>query len=283
MLIALIALVNIVLIPSGSQASRETVMKGILMSLKSCIAFVLFCSLSFAATTKTPPVTAKRDAIALSILGSSLTAMGVTGGPAATSMAVGTITYADGKTGTMTVKSLGVDHVRHDLVIGGETLSYVIKDGQGYLLKGGKKHKLPLWITAHKGPEHIPAFSRIGEYLLPNRNVEFLGDEDVNGRTAHHLKLSAFVADDPAAPGAAKIEADISEMHIFVDAKNSTVVKMQNFVFSPETPVNRSVAETYYSDYSAVNGILVPHHLIRYVGGQKDSEITFTSVSVVAA
>ena len=110
-----------------------------------------------------------------------------------------------------------------------------------------------------------------------------IGDEDVNGRPAHHLKLSAFVADDPANPGAAQMEATISEMHIFVDTENSTVVKMRNFVFSPETPVNHSVAETYYSDYSPVNGILVPHRLIRYVGGQKDSEITFTSVSVVAA
>ncbi len=253
------------------------------MSLKSCIASVLFCSLSFAATTKTPPVAAKRDATALSILGSSLMAMGATGGPAATSMVVGTITYADGKTGTMTVKSLGADHVRHDLVIGGETLSYVIKDGQGYLLKGGKKHSLPLWITAHKGPEHIPAFSRIGEFLLPSMNVEYAGIADVNGRPAHHLKLSAFIADDPAQPGAAQLEAAISELHVFVDKENSTVVKIQNFVFSPETPVNHSVAETYYSDYSLVNGVMVPHHLTRYVDGQKESETTFSSVSVVAA
>jgi hypothetical protein len=72
----------------------------------------------------------------------------------------------------------------------------------------------------------------------------------------------------------------ISEFHVFIDQASHLVVKSISYQFSPDAIENRSSVETYYDDYRLVQGVLLPYHSIRYVAGQKDSEISLKSITL---
>jgi hypothetical protein len=79
------------------------------------------------------------------------------------------------------------------------------------------------------------------------------------------------------------IEDLTSEVHIWIDQTSSLVLKIRTFDFSPETPQNRTPVDTFYGNYQQVGTSLVPFRLARYIAGQKDSDIVFTSVSLTAS
>ena len=218
----------------------------------------------------------RRDTQALAILAQSYAVMAPQGGGVQDALLAGNIVRADGTTGSMTIKSKGVDRLRHEISLGGRQFVYVLNGGRGYALRGGTRHGLPLWVTAYQRSEHIPPFSRLIDFLRPNMNVVYVGLEDVGGRQAHHIRLSALPTDGTPA----RIEELISEFHVFVDAQSMLVVKTQSFLFSPAAIENRSPVDTYYSEYRSVAGLLVPYRVTRYVSRQRESDITLTSVQL---
>jgi len=74
------------------------------------------------------------------------------------------------------------------------------------------------------------------------------------------------------------IDAVMSEFHLFIDTSNNTVFAIRRWIFSDEAVANRSLWETYYSDYRTVGGTLMPFHIENHIAGQKLREITFDSV-----
>ena len=234
---------------------------------------ILLASLLFSIpliAQQSPP----RDPQALVILSQALASMTASSSAVLDTVAEGTVVWADGKAATITIKSKGSDRLRHEINSASERITYVINQGKGYGVHNGKKRELPPWVTAYRRPEHIPSFSRLADFVRPNMKVAYVGLEDIAGRPAHHIRLAALPTDDTPA----EIEESISEFHVFVDAESMLLVKTLGFDFSPEAIENRSPVETYYSDYRPVAGLLIPHRITRYVAGQKDCEITLTSV-----
>jgi len=202
--------------------------------------------------------------------------MNVVASPSLRTVAIGTVTDSQGNVTPVKVETIGVDRVRHDL--GEGDFTSVSNAGDGFLSKKGGKYNLPSWVTKYVRAEHLPALSLMSDYINPNLQVRYLGLEDVNGKPAHHIRVSMLPTDNTPS----NIEDLISEFHVYLDKVSLLVVKTKTFEFSPDSLRNRSPINTLFSDYRLQNGALVPFHLIRYVVNQKASETTFTSISLTA-
>jgi hypothetical protein len=237
--------------------------------------FALIAHFAFA-QQPSPPVaqSPQRDSQALSVVSQSLSSMGASG--IQDSVSTGTITLWDGTSGTITMKTRGVGVSRSDLSIGSNQITTVTNNGAGYVLQGGTKSNLPIWVAKYSRAQHIPQLSRMAEYAQPNTNVTYVGLETVAGASAHHIRISSLPTDDTPAD----LEDLISEFHVFVDASTMLPVKTLSFDLSPQAMQNREPIETYYSDYRQVGGILVPFHMTRYLKGQKQADIVFSSVQL---
>lgn len=107
--------------------------------------------------------TAKKDPTAVSIVASSLAAMGTGAATSSAAIVEGAVTFSDGSSQTVTTKSIGFDRVRHELSGGKNIVTHVTNQGDGYTLIGSTRRTLPLW-DATRGQEHIPAFTRMADY-----------------------------------------------------------------------------------------------------------------------
>ena len=225
------------------------------------------------AAQQPPPV--QRDPQAVAILAQSMAAMGSMSLPR-DSVARGTITLADGRSGTIMLKSKGADRLRHEVSLDGKDSVMVAGGSKGHVSPGTETRNLPHWVTMYLRPQHLYAHFRLAESSKPGAKLIYVGQENVNGQPAHHIRISNVSADAKQAD----IEEIISECHVFIDAQTSLVVKTITYDFSPLLVQNRTPVETYLSDYRAVSGILVPHRMTRYIWGNKDSEIVLNSVQV---
>jgi len=221
------------------------------------------------------------------IAGQALAAMGVTetvpgvltnaqGVVIQDTVAIGTISFADGRTGTIRIETKGLDRQRHDVNIGSNQTTTIYNGGIGYLIQGTNRSRLPLWFTQYHRSEHIPVLSRLADNQLPNSIMAYSGLETLNGASVQHIQLTSTPTDGTPA----SIEALISEFHAFVDPQTGLVVKIRTLDFSPQIIENRKAVETFFSDYRIVNGILVPFSMSRFFGPRKYYDITFTSVSI---
>ena len=170
----------------------------------------------------------QRDPQAVTVISQSLKAMGSSAAVQDT-LAAGTIAMADGRSGTITIKSKGQGRLRHDINLDGKQLTYVVKGGTGYSVKNGKKSDLPLWVTQYQRPEHMPALSRLADYVSPYTKISYVGLEQVAGRAAYHIRLATVPQDGTPI----EIEELISEFHVFLDKETLLVVKTQGYLFSP--------------------------------------------------
>ena len=218
----------------------------------------------------------QRDPTAIALITQSLTAMGIVASPAIETLAQGTMTHANGQVEPIKLETIGTDRFRCDL--GGGAFSFVSNAGAGFLIMQGQRQTLRSWVTQYKRPDHLPALSLMSDYQNLNLQVQYIGLENVNGLPAHHLRLSMVPTDGTPA----QIEDLISEFHVYIDQTSLLVVKTRTFNFSPEALQNRSPVDTYFSDYQQQGTSLVPFRLTRYLSGNKDSDIVFTSVSLTA-
>jgi hypothetical protein len=244
----------------------------------SVLVVLLIASVATAQRTQKVPHQAKvpRDPSGLTLIQQSLAAMGVPVSPSFGTISKGTVTDSNGNVSSVTIETLGEDKTRHDL---GSDLTSVVNGGDGFLAIKGKRTQLPSWATRFRRAEHLPSLSLMADYSDPNLQVQYVGLENVNGNSAYHLRLSMLLTDGTPA----QLADLMSEFHVFIDSTSMLVVKTRTFDFSPSSPQNRTPVETFLSDYRQLNGALVPFHLVRYLVNQKDSETTFSSISLNAS
>jgi hypothetical protein len=227
-------------------------------------------------TSSSPAATSVRDPQALSLITQSLSAMGALASPNRMTHAQGTISYPDGTSNSISIQTIGTDHLRQD--VGANDFSFVSNSGDGFLLSRGKKSRLQYWIAAYKRPEHLPALSLMAEYQNPNLQIRYVDIEDVAGSPAHHLRLSMLPTDksDP------ELEDLMSEFHVWIDQSSLLVVKTRHFDFSPEAIQNRTPVDILFTDYRQQDGAKVPFRLTRFIGNDKHCEIVFSTISLTA-
>lgn len=224
------------------------------------------------ATAVTPP-----DARATQAIQAALAAMGATAAPtpALMTLSQGIVTYPDGSTAPIRIETIGNNLVRHDI---GQNFTFVSNAGNGFLILKGNRQPLSSWSTAYERVEHIPSLTLMSDYQNPNFQASYVGLESVNGNPAIHLRLSVLATDDTPAD----LQDMMSESHVWIDPVSMLVVKTRLFDFSPQAIQNRTPVDSYFSDYRQQDGVLVPFHVVRFFGADKQLEMTFTAISLIA-
>lgn len=217
--------------------------------------------------------TVQRDPQALAVLAQALATMAPSLGSLHDALLQGTYSSLDGSTGSFIIKCKGLNQLRHDLELNGHHKTVVFRDGIGRAYRDGVWRSLPYWATKYRRADYLIAFSPLGEYTLPTRNVQYVGTEHIGDHSVHHIRLSAVPTDSTPQ----RVEELMSEFHLFIDAQSFLLVKTISFDFSPEIVENRATVETYYDDWRSVGPTLIPFHTARFIYGQKFSETRVTS------
>lgn len=233
-------------------------------SAVALLSFVAIISVTMAAQEDSVSKVAQRDPTALAVLQQSAATMGLANMGSGSGAAQAQTTFWDGRI----TQQAGVSLVDKSSV---SALSAPAQSDAG-------AKPLPRWVTQYPANELLPGYSRMAALQEARTNVQYLGVEEVNGRKAHHIRLTALPSDNTPV----EIEELVSEFHIFIDAETKLVIKTQSWDFSPDAIENRSKVETYYEEYRAVGGVLVPFASHRFVAGQKFCDTVLSDVRLDA-
>ena len=239
------------------------------------LAFSLLCStVNLAQTTSPASPTPARDPQAIQLLARSLATIAGTGPVVVDSVSVGSLAYSDGRSGPITIETMGTS-LRQQMTVPGSVTVHVVNNGTEFVATNGGRALRSSWQSQYQRPEHIFAASRMADYTNPNTQVVYVGVEQVQGAAAHHVRISTW-STDPNSPG----EDPVSEFHAFLDAQTLLPVKTQHFDFSPRAMQNRSLVETYYADYRFVSGVRVLFRMTAFLQGQQLYQVVLSQAQI---
>jgi hypothetical protein len=232
-----------------------------------CILIILITA--FAAQAAGPV----RDPQALALLAQCGTAMGAN--LIGDTYATGTIAPSDPNSSPSPIVSQSKGtKMRNEITFADGPQTFVANGTNGWNARQGKRANSPYSAVAYYRPEYVPALACVIDPLRPNMNVNYVGLEKLGTGTAYHIQFNISPTDKDDS------ETVISDFHVFLDQQTLVVVKIRNFVFDPKALANRSVWETYYSDYRLVGGAIVPFHVENYLDGQKVNDVVFKDVQI---
>ena len=179
------------------------------------------------------------------------------------------------------LKTRGIDDFRHERDAGGQPVISIISKGKGWHGLQGHQSMISPHATMFFLADHLPALACSTSPAQRGLQATYVGSEVINSTPVFHIKLNAR-SRGPGQRDDAAVNL-ISESHIFIDQQSYKVVKTTKFVFAPDAIQNRSLWETVYSDYRAVDGIQMPFHIETFVSGRKFSTVLFTSIQTGVA
>jgi len=249
-----------------------------LMSLPALTLLALFPL----ATVLSASGAVSQDARAVSILNSCVTASG--GATAIASIhdftVSGTITYnwADQQVqGQATAKGLGLHQFRLDGVLQAGTQSWVAGDWSGSS-KGtdGTITKIPYSNNVNRGALTFPVTKIAAALADPTENITYVGLVNLNGVQAQQIRIQPLFAaqDDPDG-----VLSQWGTVDYFIDATSFLLVKNQDTFYSPDNPADTHSRETYFANYQALNGVVLPMSVSEKFSGQATWTLQITSVA----
>ncbi len=243
--------------------------------------FSIFAAIPTALLAQQTAQTIQRDPRALSVLQQSLAAMSV-GGQLVTSVLLsGQVIQqraTDETQGQITLKFAGPDRFRQEVQLGTDSTTEIVNGSRAVELRDGQSKKWPYHSVLSQPLRYIPATSELATALSPLSRVLYLGQETLEGRPVHHVRVEKQFPGRPADKAA--ILNNLTAVEFWLDATTLLPLKRAQTVPSRETVTITFPVEFYYSDYRTVNGVLLPFHVLMFVRGQKFREIQFTSASV---
>jgi hypothetical protein len=247
--------------------------------LRLILAAAILCCPSFAATTKQYVLTV--DPQALAIAQATFAAMG--GATAVAeyqdSLVSGTATIYSGGSSIscpITMKSKGLRETRSELQMTKGTNIRIVNQGQGAIVRpDGSIKSLYSNNTFHEHVNQVPLLSVLAEYANGNVNLLYKGTAQIQGQPENVIEID-FVPNLANGPMFASMSATV----FFVNQATQMVDKIQRSTFYEGDQNATFNEETYFSNYQAVSGVLVPIHVTVYVDGKMDTDLLFTSVTL---
>jgi hypothetical protein len=226
----------------------------------------------------TPP---HRDPQAVSILRQSLAAAG--GAQALSAVldftATGKITYfwtEKGETGTVVIKSRGLNQLRIEAAMPDGVISGVANNGASWSKEtDGTTRQLSNQHTDNAGTKFLP-FAEIAAALAePSISITDLGMVTENGQQAHGIRLQKTFSglDDQQ-----HTRAKLMQRDIFIDPGTFLVVRTRYLSTTRSNPVPSVLHDVLFSDYQPVNGVLFPLSIAECINHQQVSTIKFDQV-----
>jgi hypothetical protein len=205
------------------------------------------------ATSSPPPV---RDAQAVTVVQSAITAMGGAGAVVAITNATITGTEQDSSNpdATPTTFSWQTSGVEFSSTVQNSAGTYTEVSGHGApaQFKNGIWALMLTSIVRAELPFHLPILALYAEIQNPNITFQFVGSGTVEGKPAIHV----HVADNSDSMGQM-----VTGQEWYFDPASYLPVRVE-YKWPDKTDLNYSVPGALeFSDYNAVNGVNVPYQL----------------------
>lgn len=194
------------------------------------------------------------------------------------SVATGTLTLYEPqqKSFPITLKTKGLNKARTEVQLSDGLNTLIINRGQATVQHGTQLRKLLGNNFVGWQPRHIPALSLLTNYNDANTSVEHLGTEPVGGSVADIVAVSFSPSSDSVLlPHFHRM----SRTTFYVDQGSGLVTRVKYPVFLENTPREQREVQVFYSDYRAVQGILVPFHQTKYVNGKMRENLQLQSIT----
>jgi hypothetical protein len=242
----------------------------------SVIPFSLFAQQS-AQTAPTP----HRDPQAVAILRQSLAAAG--GAQALSAVldftATGKITYfwtEKGETGTVVVKSRGLNQFRMDATMSEGVITGIVNNGVASTKDtDGSIRRMLNQHTDNAGNKYLP-FGEIAAALAdPSISITDLGLVAENGQQAHGVRLQKPVSglDDSS-----HTRAKLTQRDFFIDPTTFFVLRTRDLGTTRSNPVPSVIRDLVFSNYQQSNGVLFPFSVSESLNHQQIVAIRFDTV-----
>lgn len=189
------------------------------------------------------------------------------------------------ETGNFTLKALGTDNSRFDLVLSEGTRSEVFyKSSVSYAPSGvwigtnGISHPIASHNCLAGRTWFFPALSILAEFSNPNIFVTYVGAETRNEAPVLHLRYSFPIA--IADKHSAAVQSQLSVTDVYLDPSSYLTVSISFNVHPDDNMLVNIPVEIDFSDYRVVEGVQVPFKIERYLNGTLMFDFNVQSVSI---
>jgi hypothetical protein len=192
---------------------------------------------------------------------------------------------ADSETGNFTLKALGDDQSRFDIVLSAGTSSEI------YNVSATSNSPQGLWIDSSGAVQPIanhnclageiwffPALSIVGDLANPATLVSYVGPETKNGASVQHLTYSMAIPRTVSGPD--PLIAQLSRTDVYLDSSTLLPVAITYSVHPDNNYLVNIPVKIDFSSYQAVQGVQTPFHVQRYFNGTLLYDLTVQSATV---
>ncbi len=219
-----------------------------------------------------------RDPQAIAVLTQALQVAGATATTQSFS-ATGTITYywaGEEVKGAALITGKGANEFSLQVSLPNASRSVAVSGGQGAIQEiDGTTTKIPYYNARNQIAATLPLLRVAASLSSPSTSASYEGVVDVDGRSAHHIRLIAPKAEDDLE----NRFRDLRTLDVFVDASTFLIVKTQDTIHAERDMNDQYSRELFFSDHRAVNGVLVPFAVTEKFGGQRTWSLQLDSVN----
>jgi hypothetical protein len=186
---------------------------------------------------------------------------------------------SDIETGAITLKALGNQDSRFDLVMTSGTRSEIRNVSRGtaqgsWVTPDGVSHAMATHNTFSDAAWFVPALSILSQLSNPNLIVSYIGQETrSSGESVQHLHFAfQSASDDPTG-----LLQGLSAEEIYLDASTFLPVALAFNTHSDNNAGANIPVEIDFSNYQQVNGVQIPFHVQKYLNGTLFLDVTVQS------
>jgi hypothetical protein len=242
------------------------------LAVLSVLPFSLFAQQS--TQTATPP---QRDQQAVAVLQQSFAAMG--GALPADSVATGTVTLVEGSStteGTIRVATRGPDQSLEDITLPDDRRTVVYSRLAAAETRAGITKAARLELAASSQTPDFPLPLIAWALTSPDASTSYVGLEQVNGESVHHIRIwNAFASNT-----ALKSLAEFSIRDIWIDSTKFLPRKIAYLRRTAGGAVPRIPVAVSFTDFQSVSGVLYPFLIQKNFNGTPWLTITISSVKL---
>jgi hypothetical protein len=195
---------------------------------------------------------------------------------------------SDSEAGNFTLKALGDDQSRFDLVLSAGTSSEIYNvptisttstGPQGFWIDStGAVHPMANHNCLAGEIWFFPALSIVGDLSNPAIVVTYVGPETKNGASVQHLTYSLAVAGSTS--GANPLLTQLSATDVYLDSSTLLPVAIAYNVHPDNNFLVNIPVEIDFSAYQAVQGVQTPFHVQRFFNGSLLYDLNIQSATV---
>jgi hypothetical protein len=194
--------------------------------------------------------------------------------------ATGDITYywaGEDVLGSATLRGKGVSAFRLDANLPSGTRSWCVLNGEGKLMEAdGKITSIPVHNALRLGVLSFP-LRRIAALVIdPSISIYDRGSVQMGARQFRQIRFEQPV------PSAADPDGSVGRLgtfDVFIDPASNLIVGLHDQTH-PTRSMNVDIPHAlYFSDYRAVNGVLMPFLISEWMGGQRIWSVQLASMT----